>query len=980
MDEKVVVEIIGKDSGAAKVLSSVGSKLTSFAKTAGIAIAAGIGLGTVAMGKFSSDLTMMGADAGETLNLIQQTFGNAANSYVANISQIAGATERSRYQLLEGTAAIGAMSKSLGMGESAAATYSAQWAQISADMSSFFNVPIEGALADIQSAMAGSSEPMLKYGIDTRQTALEQIALREGLMQVGEEMTNTVRAQALQIAVMEQAADAMGDAERTADSLSNSIKGIQASSVDASTDLGMLLIPTAERLVNAFKAALPGLQNVVAGIVLTFRNLVEIGIEFVKVLGEAMGINFDQLAENSGAWGANISIQLARGISAATVYVVQALSQLAQVITSLLQPHSPPKILPNLDDWGAGAANVWLQGWTEGDYGVFDTIAKTVKGALDNIGKLTPEFEILSRDAIQETIAEVKELGLNGSQAVASLQAKIGTLPAAMTDYITTVFNAEAATNAVARAQEELNSVTESFVNKLSPLNKELQAIRDQRQANKEQQELANLQDVISNNFVSNADKEEAALRIKEIRLQQQIRAVEDERDTAVDAAKKKLDAAKKEETRIKDMLKLQEMSIKLREQDNTLMTSQIGVIEQLSGGIKGISEGIGSIGGALESIGSLPPLDLGLTGGAIEPIDFENMFSGLSEQIDAEFQPARQAIEDFSTSFTDLKTTLEGLSLETAIETITTKFSDFIDENRDTVSVIAGIGAAFATWLIIGKIIALGSILASGWGLVTAAITTFGAGVGATGTILGGIVAVLGGPVTAAILAISALVGLATAAWIGDWGGFRTKILGFIDEIKEGMEAWKGNFENLAIIFETTIENLKTIWESLRLKWDAVELAFKLSIDAMKTKWDEFKARIDTVVGNIKSIMDGFKSKFDEVSAGIRGALQPIVDLINNVKDALSQLELPEFMQRHSPSPWEQTLAGVSKGMRQLNLHDIPQMARGMATMERAGGSSMMNSNNTNTTNIYNLTVDRNGGEVRTENFSVALVLAGGT
>jgi hypothetical protein len=529
MDERVVVEIIGKDSGAGKVLSDIGGKLTSFAKGAGIAIAAGLGIGAAALTKFSVDLTNLGADAGETLNLVQQTFGAAAQSYVNDIADIANATERSRYQLLEGTAAIGAMSKSMGMGEQVAANYSATWAQVAADMSSFFNVPIEGALADIQSAMAGSSEPMTKYGIDTREAALQQVALEAGLIKTGEAMTQQVRAQAVQLAVMKQAADAMGDAERTADSLSNSIKGISSSTVDANTDLGMLLIPTAERLVNAFKAVLPGLQQVTAGVVLTFRNMVEVGIEFVKVLGEAMGINFDTLADNSGAWGANISIQLARGISSATVYVVQALSQLAQVITSLLRPHSPPKILPNLDKWGTDAANVWLGGWTEADFGVFDDIANLVTGVLKNMGTLTPELELISRDAIRETIDAVNKLGLTGSQAVEMLQGKIGQLPPEMTAFVTTLFNAEAAAQAVAAAQAELNNITQEFSDKLAPLNAELDAIRDQKQAMKDQQELRDLNDVISNQFVDAADKEAAALRIKEIQLQKQIKAIKKE-------------------------------------------------------------------------------------------------------------------------------------------------------------------------------------------------------------------------------------------------------------------------------------------------------------------------------------------------------------------------------------------------------------------------------------------------------------------
>jgi len=60
--------------------------------------------------------------------------------------------------------------------------------------------------------------------------------------------------------------------------------------------------------------------------------------------------------------------------------VVQVLNQIGQVITHWLQPHSPPLIVPDIDEYGAGAMDAYLQGFLEADFGIFNDIAGTITG------------------------------------------------------------------------------------------------------------------------------------------------------------------------------------------------------------------------------------------------------------------------------------------------------------------------------------------------------------------------------------------------------------------------------------------------------------------------------------------------------------------------------------------------------------------------------------------------------------------------
>jgi hypothetical protein len=61
---------------------------------------------------------------------------------------------------------------------------------------------------------------------------------------------------------------------------------------------------------------------------------------------------FSSAAADASSWGEGIINQLAVGMSRAFSSVIGVLRQLGSVIASWLQPHSPPKILPNIDDWG----------------------------------------------------------------------------------------------------------------------------------------------------------------------------------------------------------------------------------------------------------------------------------------------------------------------------------------------------------------------------------------------------------------------------------------------------------------------------------------------------------------------------------------------------------------------------------------------------------------------------------------------------
>lgn len=74
------------------------------------------------------------------------------------------------------------------------------------------------------------------------------------------------------------------------------------------------------------------------------------------------GHKLGQLAVDAFEWGANIVRQFASGIEGSG-YVADALQQIADDIAYWLMPGSPPRLLPDLPEWGRGALEAYLSGW-----------------------------------------------------------------------------------------------------------------------------------------------------------------------------------------------------------------------------------------------------------------------------------------------------------------------------------------------------------------------------------------------------------------------------------------------------------------------------------------------------------------------------------------------------------------------------------------------------------------------------------------
>jgi len=311
------------------------------------------------------------------------------------------------------------------------------------------------------------------------------------------------------------------------------------------TSVTQFLASNADRII-AFFASIKAFASGIVGVVRAFFG----------GLSGALGGTLGQVDKNANNWGRNIVMNLARGMAAAATAVVRVLQQIGQIITGWLKPGSPPALLPDIDDWGTGAINAWLGGFSSADFSVFDDIAGTVESYLRNIAPEDDETLVPrimgSRAVIAEIIDQIRSTGQVAEDAFSRIAAVTGPLPDSLRQYVEALFDVQAATAAVTTAQERLNAirdfsgdtavsdvhaladayqgelaegirryadalenlqqanervaaaqervnqVTSQYDDMLEPLNAELQDIQDQRQAMRDAEQMAELEAVIN--------------------------------------------------------------------------------------------------------------------------------------------------------------------------------------------------------------------------------------------------------------------------------------------------------------------------------------------------------------------------------------------------------------------------------------------------------------------------------------------------
>ena len=343
---------------------------------------------------------------------------------------------------------------------------------------------------------------------------------------------------------------------------------------------------------------------------------------FVNRISEQFGTSFTQLIQQAASWGFNIIQSLAAGMAKALIYVVQVLTAIARLFTKWLKGSSPPKLLPDLTKWGTQAINSWLEGWTSGDFGIFNDIAGTVASFLRSLEGKIPKVQIIpriigSRKAIQGAIDDINKFGSVTESSLHKIfkalkisseplknfikeslefavieeiieQAKkvldfdidlkvpkeiFGVMVDSLEDLIAVAGKFKGALGDALRGYvqalgdvEKANKRVAAAQERLNELTEmyddRLRALRAQQTAiDKEKDDtgrIAEIEEAIATGLLTTEEKKRLELEKAQIILNQKIAALEDERDIALDTAEDRLEAERKIAEEAENRLRIQ--------------------------------------------------------------------------------------------------------------------------------------------------------------------------------------------------------------------------------------------------------------------------------------------------------------------------------------------------------------------------------------------------------------------------------------
>ncbi|RRR75282.1 MAG: hypothetical protein EI684_05105 [Candidatus Viridilinea halotolerans] len=324
---------------------------------------------------------------------------------------------------------------------------------------------------------------------------------------------------------------------------------------------------------------------------------------------------FEPLVRVAWQWGTGFIMAFADGISAAVGLVAKAIGGLATLITSLLRPRSPPKVLPDLARWGTQAAEVWMAGWRQADFQQFATIGDDIEGVLHTLVGRGDLAEVDSIPLLQNTSAQLAELltgfrqtGEVSQEAMDRLRSAAGPAGQAVGDLVEGYLHVERTSRDAARAQEELNDVTERYDAILNPLTAELDGVRRRMQGLRDAERLAKLKQQLAT--ATGPERELIQLEMREVALNRQISAEQTAMKQAQAAAQAKVDAAKQEEQAAQDRLAELQARQKYEAEAVALANRQTALLDQLAqqasetGGVMGDLGG--SIAGAVTDVSSV--------------------------------------------------------------------------------------------------------------------------------------------------------------------------------------------------------------------------------------------------------------------------------------------------------------------------------------------------------------------------------------
>lgn len=192
--------------------------------------------------------------------------------------------------------------------------------------------------------------------------------------------------------------------------------------------------------------------------------------------------------------------------------------------------------------------------------------------------------------------------------------------------------------------------------------------------------------------------------------------------------------------------------------------------------------------------------------------------------------------------------------------------FSDWIVANGDNIiNTLIAVGTIIATYATL-------STLVSVVGAVVGAITGLSAAFAAAGTVVGGVVAVLGGPLFVTLGAIALAVGALAVAWRTDWGNIRTDLTEFANNFASTYGSYRATVDGaiatnheLAVSANDPITEFAKLNEALRVTQDT----WLGWVPSISNAQDQLKQSMAEVIAQSDALKESDAAWHESMAAG---------------------------------------------------------------------------------------------------------------
>ena len=354
--------------------------------------------------------------------------------------------------------------------------------------------------------------------------------------------------------------------------------------------VGLLLLPLA-----AIAVAFTGLAIALAASITTTRQVA--------------GKGFGDLARAMFQFGKNIILSFARGMARAAAAIITVLNQIGRIITNWLKPGSPPKLLPDLDIWGTGAMQSYIDGWLKADFDVFNNIAdkieqyvRTFNKAADDAGKAGIIQKILgSRKAIKEVVNEFKKTGKVVQASIDRVMASVGAAGAEVRLYVKSLLELELASQKVKEIQDQMTAANKKYAASLKPIEDRLKQIKRRQDEVSDALRIGELEAILADPRAPELVRELANLELEQIDLEGSAQSLEDQRDAELAILSIRLETAQLEMDAAKERFDSADALLDMIMKERDLMNELIDIGDKAASKISDALSDLGSIIGDID-------------------------------------------------------------------------------------------------------------------------------------------------------------------------------------------------------------------------------------------------------------------------------------------------------------------------------------------------------------------------------------------